>query len=171
VLVALVIVAIGMAALMGTLSSAADSASYLRDKTFASWIAMNRISEVRLAARRPAKGTSSGEVQFAGRSWRYDQEVVETDVPGMLRIDVRVQPAIGAAAKPSRTKGKPAYTSMASGVVGDAVLAPTGVEPDWNGVPFPGEPDGDGDGDGDGTKPPGDGTPQPTPTPPGDNRT
>ncbi len=56
VLVALAIVAIGMAALLSALSSSADSASYLRDKTFAEWVALNRIEEVRLASAMPQEG-------------------------------------------------------------------------------------------------------------------
>lgn len=138
VLVALVIVAVGMAALLGTLTSAADSSIYLRDKTFAEWIALNRISELRLAVKRPSKGKSTGELDFAGRKWRYQQEVVETDVPGVLRIDVRVADAAGPAGKD--TKAKDDWTVTASGVVGDAVAPPNGTDPDWNGAPFPGEP-------------------------------
>lgn len=131
VLVALVIVAVGMAALLGTLSSAADSSIYLRDKTFAEWIALNRVSELRLGAKRPTKGKSSGEIDYAGRKWRFEQEIVETNVPGVLRIDVKVADAAAAAKD---------WTVTASGVVGDALGAPNGTDPDWNGAPFPGEP-------------------------------
>ncbi|MCW5569884.1 MAG: type II secretion system minor pseudopilin GspI [Steroidobacteraceae bacterium] len=141
VLVALVIVAVGMAALLGTLSSAADSSIYLRDKTFAEWIALNRVSELRLAAKRPSKGRSSGEIDYAGRKWRYEQDVVETDIPGVLRIDVKVADAASQAGKAGRgSKPKDEWTVTASGVVGDALGAPNGVDPDWNGAPFPGEP-------------------------------
>lgn len=136
VLVALVIVVVGMSALLGSLTSAADSSIYLRDKAFAEWIALNRVSELRLAAKRPSKGKSSGEIDYAGRKWKYEQEVVETDVPGLLRIDVRVADA----ASQAGARSKDTWTVTASGVVGDAVLAPNGLEPDWNGGPFPGEP-------------------------------
>lgn len=166
VLVALVIVAVGMAALLGTLTSAADSSIYLRDKTFAEWIALNRVSELRLGAKRPTKGKSGGEVEFAGRKWRYEQEVVETDVPGVLRIDVRV----AAAATQGGRKGasKDDWTATAAGVVGDAVGPPSGVDPDWNGSPFPGEPGGSGAPAGEpGTAPAP--KPSPAPAPPGGN--
>ena len=49
VLVALAIVTIGMGALLAALGSSADSTGYQRDKTFAEWVALNRIEEVRLA--------------------------------------------------------------------------------------------------------------------------
>lgn len=163
VLVALVIVAMGMAALLGTLSSAADTSIYLRDKTFAQWIALNRVSELRLAARRPTKGKSSGEIDYAGRKWRYEQEVVETDVPGVLRIDVKVADA---AAQPRQgRKSKEDWTATASGVVGDALGAPNGVDPDWNGSAFPGEPTADNGQPAPVPETPGAG-PQPPPVPP-----
>jgi general secretion pathway protein I len=163
VLVALVIVAVGMAALLGTLSSAADSSIYLRDKTFAEWIALNRVSELRLAAKRPAKGKSSGEIDYAGRKWRYEQEVVETDIPGVLRIDVKVADATSQAGKGGKSKND--WTVTGSGVTGDAVGAANGTDPDWNGAPFPGEPNMPGSTPEAGPSPAP--TPSPTPSPGG----
>ncbi|MGE0581686.1 MAG: type II secretion system minor pseudopilin GspI [Steroidobacteraceae bacterium] len=164
VLVALVIVAVGMAALLGTLSSAADSSIYLRDKTFAEWIALNRISELRLAAKRPSKGKSEGEIDYAGRKWRYEQEVVETDIPGILRIDVKVAEATSPTVKAGKdAKSRNDWTVTASGVVGDALGAPNGVDPDWNGAPFPGAPGTQAPGPQAGPEP----VPSPSPAPGG----
>jgi general secretion pathway protein J len=69
VLVALAIVVLGIAALLSSLTSAADTTIFLRDKTFAQWIALNRIAEVRLKGPQlPAKGKTNGEIEvFAGR--------------------------------------------------------------------------------------------------------
>jgi general secretion pathway protein I len=90
VLVALVVVAIGLAALMVAVSGTARTSGYLRDKTLAQWIALNRIAEVRLTVNKLAQSTSTtsssttsgatsgasggdaGELQFAGRTWHYD---------------------------------------------------------------------------------------------------
>ena len=46
----LAIVTLGMAALLGTLNSAAGTAGYLQDKTLAEWIALNQVSKMRLSA-------------------------------------------------------------------------------------------------------------------------
>ncbi len=73
VLVALVIVALGMAALLETLGSAADTASWLRDKTFAQWIAFNQLELTRLSGSAPSAGTTNGELDYAGRHWRWRQ--------------------------------------------------------------------------------------------------
>src|SRR5262245_19409071 len=83
VLVALIIAPLGTAALLSTLSTSADNASWQRDKTFAEWVALNRIAEARLALTRPTKGTSDGEVELAGRKWKWSQEVVETEIKGV----------------------------------------------------------------------------------------
>ncbi|MBS0366612.1 MAG: type II secretion system minor pseudopilin GspI [Proteobacteria bacterium] len=93
VLVALAIVALGMAAVMGALSSSADTASYLRERTFAQWVGLNQIATLRLSGNPPPTGTSTGDADLAGRSWHWSQEVTATDVPGMVRIEVSVRPA------------------------------------------------------------------------------
>ena len=54
VLVALAIVAIGMSAVLSALSSSADTVSYLRDKTFAQWVALNKIATLRISGQQPA---------------------------------------------------------------------------------------------------------------------
>jgi general secretion pathway protein I len=118
VLVALFIVALGMSALLGTMGSAADTAAYLRDKTFAQWIALNHLAEVRLAQNLPNKGTSDGEVEYAGRRWRWSQEVTALDFPGMLRVDVNVQQSDTAAGK------KAPWMAQATGVLGDSLTSP-----------------------------------------------
>jgi general secretion pathway protein I len=125
VLVALAIVAVGMAALLGAMTSAADTSVYLRDKMFAEWIALNRVEETRLSTRRPSKGKSDGEVEYAGRKWRWEQDVLETEVPGLLRIDVKVRPSEISAS----TKG--AWFTTTSGIIGDAISPPRGDIPEF----------------------------------------
>jgi general secretion pathway protein I len=93
VLAALVIVALGMAAVLTTLGSSADSVDYLREKTLAQWIALNRIAEARLSGAVPAVGSSDGKIDYAGRSWRWRQQVSDGGVPGLYRIEVSVDPA------------------------------------------------------------------------------
>jgi general secretion pathway protein I len=95
VLVALVIVAVGMSALMGALSSSARTVTYMQDKTFAEWVALNQIANDRLQlgqGQLPATGNSTGDIDYAGRSWHWRQEIVASQVPGIMRIDVKVRP-------------------------------------------------------------------------------
>ena len=53
VLAALVIVALGMMGAIEAVTQSASSGSYLREKTLAHWVAMNILTERRLAASPP----------------------------------------------------------------------------------------------------------------------
>jgi len=125
VLVALVIVALGMAALLGTLNTAANNVSYLQDKSLAEWIALNQVSKVRLAGQAPSKGDSDGEVDYAGRKWKWSQTVDEMPIPGVLSIVVKVRPSDVTASADN------AWYADVTGVMGDAVGAPRGDLPNW----------------------------------------
>jgi general secretion pathway protein I len=91
VLVALAIAAIGLAAVLAVVTNSARNSVYLRDKTFASWIAQNRITELRLGTTMPSVDKTNGDLEFAGQKWKWEQTVTQTDVAGMRRIDVAVR--------------------------------------------------------------------------------
>jgi general secretion pathway protein I len=136
VLVALAIVAVGMAAVMRTLTSSADTVFYLRDKTFAQWVALNQIANLRLSGQVPAVGNSDGDIDYAGRKWHWRQEVVASEVPGVERIDVKVRPS-----DLKVDDEDSGWYTTASGIYGDAVAAPRGDTPDWGSqllAPLPG---------------------------------
>lgn len=125
VLVALTIVAVGMAAVMSALNSSAETIAYLRDKTFANWVALNMIATTRLSGQPPARGDTNGDLDYAGRKWHWHREVVPTEVPGALRMDVRVRPAESTADENS------GWLTTVSGIYGGAIGASNGVTPDW----------------------------------------
>ncbi len=132
VLVALAIVAIGMAAVLGALTSSANTLSYLRDKTFAQWVALNQIATLRLSGQMTPTGNSDGNTDFAGRSWHWRQEVTATQIPGVVRIDVKVRPA------DVKADGDKGWFTTVSGIQGDAVGVPNAVVPDWGAQVLPG---------------------------------
>jgi general secretion pathway protein I len=92
VLIALAIVAMAVGALLGTLTSAASNISYLHEKTLAEWVALNRLTEIRIAQIMPDKGKRAGNTVMGGMRWQWEQEVVELPVKGMFRVDVRARP-------------------------------------------------------------------------------
>ncbi|HTE41188.1 MAG TPA: type II secretion system minor pseudopilin GspI, partial [Steroidobacteraceae bacterium] len=67
VMAALIIVSLGMLAVIQAVSQTANNTAYLREKTIAHWVAMNRLTEFRLTQQSPPIGESSGEVEMAGR--------------------------------------------------------------------------------------------------------
>lgn len=122
VLVALFVVALGMGALMATLTSAADTTATLRERSLAQWVALNHVSETRLKATLPSKGKSDGDIEFAGMKWHWAQDVTDPGLAGILRIDVTV----------SHAGEKDAATvATATGFYGQSVAAPNGMQPDW----------------------------------------
>lgn len=125
VLVALFIVAVGMGALMAALTSAADSASRLREKSFGEWVALNHISETRLRGQPPAVGSTEGDVDFAGSKWHWKQEVADPGIAGIRRIDV----AVSHATQDGKQGDK---IAEATGFIGLAVGQPSGIDPDWS---------------------------------------
>jgi general secretion pathway protein I len=125
VLVALAIVTIGMAAVLGALTSSANTISYLRDKTFAQWVALNQIATLRLSGQMTPTGNSDGDTDYAGRSWHWRQEVTATEVPGVVRIDVKVRP------KEVDAGDDNGWYTTVTGIQGDAIGIPNGFQPNW----------------------------------------
>ena len=66
VLVALVIVGLGLTAVFGQLNQTLMATGLLRDKTFATWVAVDRITELRVSAEFPDVGERSDSVEMAG---------------------------------------------------------------------------------------------------------
>jgi general secretion pathway protein I len=111
VMVALTIAALGLAAVTASVSQMVDAATSMRQRTYAAWIALNKITEMRLANVVPEVNTTSGEVLFAGSEWAWNATVSETGVENLMRVDVAV--SIPGAEDPVRT---------VSGFVGEPVI-------------------------------------------------
>jgi general secretion pathway protein I len=125
VLVALMIVAMGLAALMVAVSGTARTSGYLRDKTLAQWMALNRLSEVRLNLSKSGQNTDIGEINFANRTWHYDTRYFDTSIATMKRVVVRVY------AGDAKTKGNPLAES--TGFSGSSIGTPGNSNSvDWN---------------------------------------
>jgi len=124
VLVALMILAMGLVALLTAVSGTARTSGYLRDKTLAQWMALNRLTEVRLNLAKFGQNTDTGELYFANRTWHYDTRYFDTSITSMKRVVVRVY------AGDAKTKGNPIAES--TGFLGTAVNPPGGSNVDWN---------------------------------------
>ncbi len=124
VLVALMIVAMALAALMVAVSGAARTSGYLRDKSLGQYMALNRLSEVRLHLSQFGQNTDAGELDFAGRTWHYDTRYFDTTIPDMKRVVVRVW------AGNSKTKGNPVAES--TGFLGSSLATPGSSNVDWS---------------------------------------
>lgn len=121
VLVALTIIAFGLIAVFGQLSQSASAASRLRDKTLAHWVALNKVTELRLKGGFPSAGVQSDDIEMANTRWHYEIKISETASDQLRRADVTVSleedpdrplaTAIGFVGKPPAARGQSAARS------------------------------------------------------------
>ncbi len=90
VVVALAIAAISLGALIASVSQMVDGSASMQERTYASWIGQNRITEMRLANAIPDVSTTTSDVTFGGLEWSLETTVSETGVENLYRIDVAV---------------------------------------------------------------------------------
>jgi len=122
VMAALVIIGLGLLAAIQAVTQTVNNASYLRDKTIAGWVALNKIEDIRLGNLPPTADKSDGTVTMAGRDWRWRMSITATEVPDMLRIDVNVAPA---------DADKDASIANATGFYGKAITV-NGTRMNWD---------------------------------------
>jgi general secretion pathway protein I len=90
VLVALAVVVVSFVALYAVVLQMVRATTLMQEKTFATWVAHNRLTELRLEDSYPATGNSEGEVEMAGSVWLYRTEVKSTESEDIRQVIVRV---------------------------------------------------------------------------------
>ncbi|MDG1065231.1 MAG: type II secretion system minor pseudopilin GspI [Luminiphilus sp.] len=93
VMVALAIVAIAVPALLFALFQQLDGTEYLRNRSIANWVATDRLSELRLVVAKQGalpEGELLGETRLAERDWYWWIEQQATEIPGFIRIEIKV---------------------------------------------------------------------------------
>lgn len=91
VLVALVVVSLALPSLLVNIMQQLDNTGHLRDKSIASWVAANKMTELRLANRltQALPGNKvDGETEMAGRTWYWRVERKPYQVPlPLVKLD------------------------------------------------------------------------------------
>ncbi len=90
VMVALAIAGLSLAAVAASISQMVDAGSAMQERTYASWIAQNKIAELRLANVVPEVSATNGELQYATLEWAWRATISETGVENLFRVDVEV---------------------------------------------------------------------------------
>ncbi len=93
VLVALAIVAVALAAGFRSVAQSADSATALKARTLALWVAENRLAAAQLESPGPAVGDQSGNDLEAGATFTWRASVVGTPNPAFRRVEISVAEA------------------------------------------------------------------------------
>lgn len=91
VMIALFIFAVSATALSVTFQNNVNNARNLKERTFASWIAANKMAELHATKQFPQVSTRDDKVQYAGTEWLVRTTVAQT-VPGFRKVDIQVTP-------------------------------------------------------------------------------
>jgi general secretion pathway protein I len=90
VLVALAIIAVALTAGLRAVAQSTDSATLLKQRTLALWVAQNRLAEAQLAPGGPAEGIRDGEAAQAGSRFRWRETVSRTPNASFRKIELTV---------------------------------------------------------------------------------
>ena len=90
VMVALAIIALSLTAVAAKMGRMIDTSNAMRERTYASWIAQNKIAELRLANVVPEVTATSGEVDYANTAWDWRAVVSESGIENLYRVDVSI---------------------------------------------------------------------------------
>ena len=95
VLVAMTVLALALLAISKAAGSFIENQAYLRDRTWAQWVAHNQLVEIQLSGKWPSVGQQKDEVKFPaeGREWRWVMQVTQTTEKDLRRLDMEVFPA------------------------------------------------------------------------------
>ncbi|MFK8018321.1 MAG: type II secretion system minor pseudopilin GspI [Pseudomonadales bacterium] len=94
VLVALAVLAIALPALMLSISEQVIGLSHLRDKSIAHWVAMNKLTELRLQNAHKGhlpKDRKKGSTEMLGREWFWQLETEKTSNDQLLEVKIAVR--------------------------------------------------------------------------------
>ena len=102
VLVAVAVVALAVTAVLTAMMKQVDGSTYLRDKMFAQWVALNQLELLRLenfhSNQIPA--ADNGSVEMAGRTWYWRAQPKPSQAEGFAQIDVSVAAEEGESVQP-----------------------------------------------------------------------
>lgn len=90
ILIALAILAIGLAAAMRAIGAATNTSYELKQRLLAQWVAQNRVGEITARAIWPDPGTAEGEAEQAGQRFVWKQTVTATPSQAFRRVEVKV---------------------------------------------------------------------------------
>lgn len=95
VLIAMVVLAVALGAAITATSRYAANSGYLRDRSLAHWVAMNRVNETLLDPVWPDIGTVRGDEQLGGHEWAWLRQVLATADEDVRRVEVEVRLSAG----------------------------------------------------------------------------
>ena len=90
VMIALFVFALAGTAVMKAASSHLNSISQIEDITFATWVASNRLNQLKLDDTWPPKNDQKGSMEMAERTWYWQQKVEKTNDDTLRQVEITV---------------------------------------------------------------------------------
>lgn len=88
VMIAMMIFGLLTAMLQQIVSGYINNYRRIESQTMASWIAQNRLTEMRLEDKMPGTGESDDEITFGGHDWEMETVVSNTEDPAIRRVEM-----------------------------------------------------------------------------------
>lgn len=92
VLVAMAVVVLSFFALYGVILQMVTATTLMQEKTLASWIAFDRVTELRVTGEFPSAKEDEGTIEMGGTTWVFNREVRATESDDLRQIIVTVAP-------------------------------------------------------------------------------
>jgi general secretion pathway protein I len=92
ILVALTVLAVTLAAIIKATGDYTANQAYLRDRTFAIWVARNALAQFQIENAWPGVGERKGTAEMGRREWDWLARISQTEEPELRRLDVEVRP-------------------------------------------------------------------------------
>jgi len=90
VMVALLIFALAGTAVMKAASDHLNGVGQIENITFATWVANNRLTQMKLENKWPPKNEEKGSQEMSNRVWYWQQNVIKTTDPELLAVEIVV---------------------------------------------------------------------------------
>lgn len=94
VIVALAVLSIALAAVIKGVGSTVGNMSYLRDRTLAHWVGMNKIVESQVRRDWPSPEKTEGKTAMGEREWHWKITMIKTPDPNVRRMEIEVRAGI-----------------------------------------------------------------------------
>lgn len=91
VIIALTIIAVGLAAIISAASATVYNAAGLQERTFAHWVAMNKLTELQVMQEFPAARKTTGSTLMAEHEWFWTMDVIDTQDENVRKVEIAVR--------------------------------------------------------------------------------
>jgi general secretion pathway protein I len=91
VVVAVAVIAVGLMGTIKTVGTVSRNTAHLNERVIATWVAQNAMASYELNLENDAEKETTGSEEVAGVEWYWTKTLVNTQDPGIQRIEIDVR--------------------------------------------------------------------------------